>query len=181
MLAAMKIRLLRALARRPLLAFCSVLALGLAVLVGGLRAAQPRAEATADIQENTGRAILNRLWFDRWPETPMTKVHFLLFMAGGLGMHEEGASYKFTAEFFEFERFGKRLEARFLDDGEKRDVTFKVESCSDLPPFDACLRIENDFRGPRTYYGFAYDEDLTRHLPWTQGELDLARARASHR
>lgn len=51
----MKVRILRALAPRPLLAFVTVLALGLALLVGGLGAAQAHAATLADIQDDSGR------------------------------------------------------------------------------------------------------------------------------
>ena len=188
----MKIQILRAVARRPLLALsvCLVaLVLAVGTAVSAARTAcrgrdslvAANAEAWAGLEESSGRAILGRLWFDQWPEGPTTKVHLLLFLAGGFGFHEEGASYKFAMEFFEFERFGKRLDASFLSDGEKRDVKFKVEGCSDLPPFDACLRLEDAFRGPRTYYGFASEEELTRRLPWAHGEMALAKARAASR
>ena len=132
----MKPRLLRALARHPLFAAATVLGLAVFSVASGVRAVcQPDA---VDLEDDSGRAILNRFWMDQWPDSPTSKAHYLLFMPGGMGLHEEGAAYKFSVEFFEFERFGKRLETKFLDDGEKKEVKFKVERCDELPPFDAC-------------------------------------------
>lgn len=179
---AMTLRLPRVLARHPLFVAATVFALGTFALTSGVRAVfvQNAAVVADDLSDDSGRSILNRFWMDQWPDSPTTKAHYLLFMAGGLGLHEEGAAYKFSIEFFEFERFGKRLETKFLDSGEKKEVKFKVERCDELPPFDACLRIEDPFRGPKTYYSFARDGELAERLPWLQGELDLAKARAEH-
>lgn len=166
--------LLRLAARSPVIAFSAVLAIGLAALVGVVRSVS----APQDHEILEGREVLGRFWFERWPETAKTQNNFLLFMAGGIGLHESGAAYKFSIELFEFERKSSRIEAKFLDDASRKDVDFKIERCSDQPPFDLCLRLQDDFRGPRTYYSFAREDELTERAPWLRGELELARARA---
>lgn len=175
----MKLRLLRLAARFPLVSLASVLLVlgaSLTLLVSAGRGLAHH-ESDAPIQAEEGREILGRMWLDRWPESAKTQTNFLLFMAGGIGLHEEGAAYKFSIEVFEFERKSKRIEAKFLDDGAKKDVDFTIERCSDLPPFDLCLRLQDQFRGPRTYYSFAREDELTERAPWLRGELELARAR----
>lgn len=172
----------RVLRRHPLAAFFLVLALGLVALVSVARSAFREELATAtDIEAADGRGILGRGWFDSWPDSPTANANFLVFLAGGMGIHEAGSSYKFSLEVFELERRGKHLDITFLQDGTTIGVDFTIERCSDLPPFDACLRFQDPFRGPRTYYGFADDEEMTRRLPWTKGEIELAKSRAAAR
>lgn len=178
----MKRAALRALRAHPMIAFFVLLGASLTLLVATMRAhyAEELASAAA-VEASEGRGILGRAWFDRWPDAPTTDIHLLIFLAGGIGVHEHGAQYKFALELFEFERQGKHLDVSFLHDGARAKVDFSIERCSDLPPFDACLRLHDDFRGPRTYYGFADDEELARRLPWTVGEMALARSRAGAR
>jgi len=172
----------RVLRRHPLASFFVALGLGLATTVSVVRSAFHEELATAtDIEAADGRGILGRGWFDSWPESPTTKAHFMVFLAGGIGIHEHGSSYDFSMEVFELERRGRHLDVTFLQDGSKVGVDFTIERCSDLPPFDACLRFQDPFRGPRTYFGFADDDELTRRLPWTKGEIELAKARAAAR
>lgn len=170
----------RVFARRPLLAFVCTVGVGAFGLLAALRGVGAAPEADT-VENSGGRSILNRFWFERWPEAPSTRSHYLLFLAGGMGLHEEGASYKFAIELFEFERKGERIEAKFLDDGERKNIDFKIEPCSERPPFDLCLRWNDEFRGPRTYYTFASEDELAERAPWLRGEYELARARAARR
>lgn len=130
--------------------------------------------------ERPARQLLNRAWFDRYPQNSREDVAFTVWLAGGIGIFEEGSVWRTRYEIFEFERSGSNLELRFIQDGEQARTGFTVESCNDQPPFDLCLTIDNPPRGPSRYYSFGDGDDMATHVPWAQNLVDSARRRTEH-
>jgi hypothetical protein len=106
-----------------------------------------------------GRAILGHAWFDKWPASAREESTFALFLPGGIILYDEGTAYRSTVEFLEFERRGKTIEYKFLQDGRKGELTFTVERCDERPPFDLCLTLSAAPKGPKKLYGFASSQD----------------------
>jgi hypothetical protein len=114
------------------------------------------------------RAILSRAWFDAYPEKATDVFTLALYFSGGIGVYRTGSMYKNSIEFFEFERRGKALDLTLLQDKKAATTTFEIKACDDKPPFDLCLTLAQPVRGPKTLYGFAYEDDEAANLPWVQ-------------
>jgi hypothetical protein len=125
------------------------------------------------------RAILSRVWFDRYPDKSRDKVRLWIWLAGGIGLTEHGSVFDARFEFFEFERQADKVSMVFFQDRSKAETKFKVEACDDLPPFDLCLTLDASPRGPKKLYGFGHDEDLAEHVPWGPSFQRVARERAA--
>lgn len=125
------------------------------------------------------RAILSRVWFDRYPERSRDKVRLWIWLAGGIGLTEHGSFFDARYEIFEFERQADKVSMVFLQDRAKAETKFKVEACDELPPFDLCLTLDASPRGPKKLYGFGDDEDLAEHVPWGPAFQRVARERAA--
>jgi hypothetical protein len=192
----MRLRAPASLRRHPRLTACAVGAAVLAVLVGGrslsssggTSSGEPSFDPGLQGQQLQGhelqgdeqapRAILSRLWFDRYPDQARDKVRLWIWLAGGIGITEYGSSYDAHFELFEFERQGDKVSMVFFQERKKAEAQFKIERCDDLPPFDLCLTLDQSPRGPRKLYGFGYDEDLALHVPWGPAAQRIARERA---
>ncbi len=169
----MRIRLLaRALWRHHRRASLIALAVGLALLAapfalidggGGPVAAEPH-------------LILDRVWFDRAPEDPRADMSLWVWASSGVGIHQRGSAYRFSVDFFDFRRSGRRLEMTFLQDGERARTRFQVAAC-DHPPFDLCLTLDDPPRGPRRYYSFSNAWAQDRVAPWAREVVARAAAR----
>jgi hypothetical protein len=127
--------------------------------------------------EHPARGILNRVWFDHYPQSTRDEISVGIWLAGGLGIFEQGSVWRTGYEIFEFERNGDRLTTRLLQDRAESRTRFRVESCDDQPPFDLCLLLEQPTRGPARYYSFGDGDDMAEHLPWAGSLLGSARAR----
>ena len=128
--------------------------------------------------ERPARGILNRVWFDHYPQSTRDDLSMGIWLAGGIGIFEQGSVWRTSYEIFEFERNGNDLTTRLLQDGAESRTRFVVESCDDQPPFDLCLILERPTRGPARYYSFGDGDDMSAHLPWADSVLGSARARA---
>lgn len=180
----MKLTLLRFFARRPLAlaALAAAGALGAAAALGAatLRSTDDRGSPGAgalDGSQDNPRKILGRGWFDTWPEKRRDNVRFFFFGGGGIGIYEEGSSYRYAVDVFELERQNDRLSITFLQDGKKTETTFKITPCDEKPPFDLCLDLADSPRGPKRYYGFDDDDDYAAKAPWADAMLRDAEAR----
>lgn len=185
---------LRAAHRRPQLLGCGcalpllVLIALIAVLVGrhctaSDADARPGQAAGAEGEREgdaSPRLLLNRLWFDELPEKPTDSVDLWIFLAGGIGLHEKGSSYRAAIDLFEFERQGGRLEGRYLHDRKPLKTAFAVRSCDDHEPFDLCLTLDSLEGKKVELYGFGHDDDMDRHAPGSKAVLAAARARGEH-
>jgi hypothetical protein len=180
----MKIALLRFFARRPLtlLAIGAASVLGTAAAIGAAVLGPCDARETVDPGEpvapqDNPRKILSRGWFDRWPEKRKDNIHFFYFGGGGVGLHEEGSAYRYTADWFDLERQNNKLSIKFLQDGKTTETTFTITPCDEKPPFDLCLDLADSPRGPKRYYGFDDSEDEAANLPaWSAERLRAARS-----
>src|SRR5689334_9215234 len=111
---AMKLRLLKFAARRPLLALalsCCVVGMSIAAIAGlatsrGRTSEAPNLADGAPTPSGNPRAILSRVWFDKYPEKRTDTIEILIFLAGGIGIHEKGSAWRATVDVFEFERQG---------------------------------------------------------------------------
>jgi hypothetical protein len=131
----------------------------------------PTAQARARLSEDelaAPRAILSRAWFDSYPEKATDTFTLAFYFSSGIGVYRTGSLYKVSSELFEFERRGKALDLVMLQDKKAATITFEVKACDDKPPFDLCLTLSQPVRGPKTLYGFAYEEDEAANLPWIQ-------------
>ena len=183
----MKLAILRFFARRPL----TLVALGGSAAAGivaatialtcpcGDREEASEQGALAEAQDNP-RKILGRGWFDTWPEKRRDNLKFFFFGGGGIGIYEEGSSYRYAVDVFELERQNDKLTITFLQDGKKTETTFKITPCNEKSPFDLCLDLADSPRGPKRYYGFDDDEDYAAKMPWAADMVRDASQRAAH-
>lgn len=180
----MKIAILRFFARRPLALVALAAAGGL-----GAAAAIGAAAFSSDEQDAPGqgalerplddpRKILGRGWFDSWPEKRKDNLRFFYFGGGGVGLYEEGSSYRYAVDWFELERQGDKITVKFLQDGVTTETKFTITRCDEKYPFDLCLDLASSPRGPRRYYGFDDDDDYATKTPWAEEMLREAKARA---
>jgi hypothetical protein len=130
----------------------------------GERAGQPDSRQDAARAEDPS-LVLDRLWLDSKPEkyTDYTQYFFVL-SAAPVGIFQQSSAYRTVAELIEYKRKGDRLLMHFPQTDKKREVSYRVRRCDDLPPFDLCLDLsDNPWGGPRRYYGLA-DPDQEQEL-----------------
>lgn len=172
----MKLRLLRFFAKRPLsLAVLLVASLLGVIAVVGTAAIRP-SERPHDDAPPTPRALLNRGWYDRYPQKRTDEVKLLVFFGSGFGVYEAGSAYKTAYELFEFERQNDKVWMRFLQDGKTAESKFSISRCDEKSPFDLCLDIPDTPRGPKRFYSFDWGEDFAARIPWGPQKLRAAEA-----
>lgn len=175
----MRLQLLKLAAKRPLLALLG------AVLVTGAAVATPIAVVSASASDEceadatNPRALINRLWFDRYPGKPRDEVDLIIFFGSGFGVYEHGSQYKATMEFFEFERQGSSVEVHFFQDDARAKTKFEITECNDDRNFDLCVDFKNSPRGPKRYYSWGRDGDDAAHIPWADAWKRGAEARVA--
>jgi len=178
------IKALRAWQRRPLLG--AVLILSLLAALGWALLLVVVGDADSSVSSQTDaatppRALLNRLWFDRMPKKRTEKIHFQIWLAGGIGLYEHGSAWRGDFDLFDFERQRDKVHVTFLQDGKKVSSSFTVKPCDEKPPFTLCLVFDSAVRGPKKLYAFGDTEDLARNIPWGRQLLQAARASANRR
>jgi hypothetical protein len=109
-------------------------------------------------QKDAERILEETPWMDHAPEDESDIIHLYIFQ--GEGLYFTGNAYKAQFERFRYYAEKDLLKLRFLDDGAKHDVHFKIERVRDRV-FDYKLTLDGDPRGPSVYYGF----DAHRALP----------------
>jgi len=89
----MWIRLLRLVARRPLvaLAVAGVTLISVLSLLTALLAARATPAHEVDGSANP-RQLIRRIWFDRYPEKSRDEVDLFIFFGGGFGIYEHGVA-----------------------------------------------------------------------------------------
>jgi hypothetical protein len=168
------LRLLKLAARRPLLALATACATPLlAVLAIAAATSQP-----APLPLDNPRAVLGRVWFDRYPEKLTDEAQIWIWFGGGIGVHDTGSFWRQTTDVFEFERQGDKLSMVYLQDKKPAETRFKVTACDEKPPFDLCLDLTNPLGGNKRYYGFGDLDDMAARIPWSRSVLRAAEARA---
>jgi hypothetical protein len=167
----MTLRLLRLIARRPLSSLGVALALPLLAVLAVLssRPSAPslighRAPALAD---NPGdKLLVERAWFDRYPESPTETFSLWYLFDDGLGVYRQGSVYRFNIDLVGHAERGDKVTITTLQDDKKKEARFSVKECSDKPPFDLCLVFDQAPMGPAKYYGFKDTEQAARRMPW---------------
>jgi hypothetical protein len=125
------------------------------------------------------KQILGRVWFDRLPKSRTDDVTLAIWLGGGIGLYDKGSAWRSTVDIFEFERRGDALDMTFLHDKKAASTKFSIKSCDDKPPFDLCVTFDDAPRGPKTLYGFAYDDEMDRAVPWSRDLMQAEKSRAS--
>jgi hypothetical protein len=172
MLGAMLLRLLKLAARRPLLALgtlCALPVLLIAAIAGVTAHPEPLGNP---------RAVLGRVWFDRYPDKSTDVVQVWMWFGGGIGIHETGSYWRTAFDVFDFERQGDKLSMIYLQDKKTAETRVAIAACDEKPPFDLCLDLTTALGGRTRYYGFGDVDDMTARIPWSKGVLRAAEARA---
>ena len=139
----------------------------------GVRGVQPATEP---------KEILNRIWFDRLPDTATDEYTIALFFGGGVGVYETGTRYRGAYDTFEFERRNSELDVKFLQDKRKLTARFTITSCDEKPPFNLCLDFEGTPpKGPKRLYGFSYADEESKAIPWAKDLRAAGRAKSGAR
>lgn len=140
---------------------------GLAALIalGALPFALGDGDGCAPRRGNS-RLLLDRVWFDQYPEDERDELSIWIFLSSGVGLYQHGSQYRASYEIFELVRNGHDLEVTFLQDGEEARTRFEITRCDDVPPFDLCLTLDDPARGPRRYFAFSDESALAERLPW---------------
>jgi hypothetical protein len=171
----MKLRLLKLAARRPLAALAVVVVAPVIALAGAILAAR----APAASPQDNPRAVLGRVWFDRYPDKITDEAQVWIWLGGGIGLHERGSYFRRSLDIFEFERQGDKLDMTYLQDKKKVETRFSVTRCDDKAPFDLCLDLTTSLGGHKRYYGFGDLDDMEARIPGSKSLLRAAEARAT--
>ncbi|MFT3774269.1 MAG: hypothetical protein QM820_53585 [Minicystis sp.] len=172
------IHLLKLAARRPLLALAVATAAPVLAIGATVGALHTTPATTAEPLDNS-RAVLGRVWFDRYPEKPTDEAQIWIWFAGGIGIHDTGSFWRQTTELFEFERQGDKLSMVYLQDKKKAETRFKITACEEQRPFNLCLDLTDALGGRKRYYGFGDVDDMASRIPWSKNVLQAAEARAA--
>ncbi|APR84401.1 Hypothetical protein A7982_09750 [Minicystis rosea] len=172
------ISLLKAAARRPLLALAMVTATPILAVAGAAALHHDNTSLHAEPLDNP-RAVLGRVWFDRYPEKLTDEAQIWVWLGSGMGVHDTGSFWRSTTEVFEFERQGDKLSMVYLQDRKTAETRFKITACEEQRPFNLCLDLTDALGGRKRYYGFGDLDDMAAHIPWSKSVLRAAEARAA--
>jgi len=150
-----------------------------AVFVVGLAARHFTQRDEVEIEARDPRQILGRVWFDHLPKNRGDDVTIAVFFGGGIGLYDKGSAWRSTIDIFDFERRKDVLDMTFLHDKKSASTKFEIKACDDKPPFDVCVTFDDAPRGPKTLYGFAYDDEMERAVPWSRDILAAEKQRAA--
>jgi hypothetical protein len=170
----MIVRLLKLAVRRPLTAFAFACSFPLLLIVAFVAPRFAADDAFAD-----PRAVLGRVWFDRYPEKSTDEVQVWIWLGGGIGIHETGSFWRTAYDVFEFERQGDKLSMVYLQDKKPVETRFKIAPCDEKPPFDLCLDLTTALGARTRYYGFGDADDMAARIPWSKTLLHAAETRAA--
>ena len=166
MASVMRIRLLaRALWRHHRRASLVALGVTLVLLAAPFAFVGGSDDAPTDDPVAQPHLILDRLWFDRYPEQARDDVKLWLWSSSGIGVYYQGSAYRYSIDTFDFRRSGRRLDMTFLHDEARARTRFQIAEC-DEAPFDLCLTLDDSPRGPRRYYSYSNGRAQAPALPW---------------
>ncbi|HVY46811.1 MAG TPA: hypothetical protein VHB21_13080, partial [Minicystis sp.] len=127
------------------------------------------------------REVLNRVWFDKYPEKRRDEVNVLLFFSSGIGLRDSGSAFRSTFDLFEFERQRDKVAVVYFQDKKRIETSFKVVRCDDDPPFNVCLELAESPGGPKRYHGFYYEDEMDSAVPWARALRQSAEERVRAR
>ena len=125
------------------------LALLVVALVGCGRDRAPRGEVVP--QKDAERVLEGTAWLDRAPQSETDVIHAWIFPRGE-GLYFTGNAYKGAYETFRYFLEDDRIKLRFLADGTKHEMKYRIERFDDRT-FDYKLTLDRSPRGPSVYYG----------------------------
>ncbi|MFK7991626.1 MAG: hypothetical protein AB8I08_36755 [Sandaracinaceae bacterium] len=132
--------------------------LAFTLLALSLTACGPDAEVVPAAQARS--ELINRNWLDVWPEAAddSLKVYRFTPSMGG-GVFQDRTVFEGSFELFTFDATHDRLTIRFPGRDEVHETDYRIERVEGPHPFTRRLVLEDDPRGPGTYYG--WDEHQT--------------------
>jgi len=111
-------------------------------------------------KKDAAKILESTPWLDRAPEAEADVIHAWVFPRGE-GLYFVGNAYKGSYELFRYWIEEDEIRVRFLDDGSKHTMHYKVERVDDRV-FDYKLTLDDSPRGPKVYFGFDHQH---RELP----------------
>jgi hypothetical protein len=135
------------------------------LIILGLRALRARTSSTT--VEPTDESLLDgRVWVEGRPDRLTDYVHAAFFVTrANIGVFQRSSAYDMRLEFFDVSRQKGVLKFHFPQTKKDASVTFAVKECSEKPPFDLCLDLnDNPWGGPKRYFGFQKPEDEKAQL-----------------
>jgi hypothetical protein len=152
------------------------------IVVVGLRLFRGRASSTT-VDGLDESLIDGRAWVEGRPDRLTDYVHAAFFVSRvNFGIFERASAYDMRLEFFDLSRQKGVLKIHFPQTKKDANVTFTVKECSDKPPFDLCLDVnDNPWGGPKRYYGFQKTDDEKAELGNFAERLHEAAARSQNR
>ncbi|MEM9192280.1 MAG: hypothetical protein AAGF12_24110 [Myxococcota bacterium] len=99
--------------------------------------------------------LIDRNWIDVWPEEKDDRLRVYRFTPSmGGGVFQDRSVFQGRFELFKFRAEGEHLHFEFPENDQQVDSIFKIEAVDGPAPFTHRLVIEDDPRGPGTYYGW---------------------------
>ena len=133
------------------LTFCLVAGLALSAC-GSSDDAVPAHEARSE--------LVDRNWIDVWPESAQEQRHVYRFTPSmGGGVFQDRTLFEGRFELFTFEATGETISYTFPARDETHETEYRIERVDGPAPFTRRLVLDDDPRGPGTYYG--WDEHRT--------------------
>jgi hypothetical protein len=153
-----------------------LLALGLLAAAASAFVVWRRGHDTPAAALDDPSLVDGRVWVEKRPDKHTDYVHSAFFVSRvNLAVFERASSYDVRFELAELTRDKERLRVFFPQTSRDAKVTYRVRSCTDVPPFDLCLDLgDNPWGGPRRYYGFTNPDDERASLGDLAGELRAA-------
>ncbi len=127
--------------------------------------------------------LLDRVWIDSKPDKYTDYVHAALFIDDiPMGLFQKASAYHVILEIFEFKRSDNKVKVHFPQSDKKRQFSYRITSCDELPPFDLCLHInKHPWGGPKRYYGVRETDDERAYLGDLRSQLEARLAGAGTR
>ena len=133
-----------------------------------------RSEPSSDRRGEDPRLLLDRAWIDSKPDRHTDYMQAMIVLSDApIGAFQKASAYHAELEIFEYRREGHRLKVHFPQSDTHREVSYRIERCDELPPFDLCLTLQtNPWKGaPRRYYGASDGEVEARVLGGLRHQL----------
>jgi hypothetical protein len=130
-------------------------------------------KATAIAPDEAKSLLIDRNWIDVMPQTRDDKLHVYRFVPSmGGGVFQDRTIFKGTFELFSFTATGDTISFDLHQTQNQVKSHFRIEPVDGPKPFDLKLVIDEDPRGPKTYFGVRAETDRDGHAL----EADLAAA-----
>jgi len=109
--------------------------------------------------------LIDRNWIDVMPQTRDDKLHVYRFVPSmGGGVFQDRTIFKGTFELFSFKATGDTITFDLHQTENQVKSHFRIEPVDGPKPFDLKLVIDDDPRGPKTYFGVRAETDRDGHV-----------------